>query len=70
MELLEENKRTTSGMDAFMETRELQEGRIQIPRVLLPNPHEEKHIFIAGLAVLSDAESVLLKALWQKGAHI
>ena len=50
-----------SGQDAS-------EHNSPIPALL--RSHSARHVFIAGLAVLSDAENALLRCLWEDGAHI
>lgn len=62
--LLEQRQWTTPGLDAFMAARKPD----RIPPFLVPSA--DKHLFIAGFAVLSGAEATVLRHLWQQGACI
>lgn len=77
MALLEEEGWTTPGLDAFIAARHVlhcqKDGKDAeaTPLALRCSAGENaRQIFIAGLAVLSDAENTLLHHLWQHGAHI
>lgn len=77
MALLEEENWTTPGLDAFaaarfvLHCRETGKDEEAIPPALrCAHGEDTRQIFIAGLAVLSDAENTLLHHLWQHGAHI
>lgn len=76
MALLEEEGWTTPGLDAFtaarhvLRCREAGKDEEAIPPALRCPQQGGRQIFVAGLAVLSDAENILLHHLWQHGAHI
>ena len=63
LELLEQRRWTTPGLDAHMAARHA----AAIPPLLAA---ATGGIFVAGLAVLSNAENRLLRRLWEHGAHI
>ena len=76
MAVLDEEGWTTPGLDAFTAARHVQHcrdtGREEeaIPPALRGGEDGSRPVFIAGLAVLSDAENTLLHHLWRHGAHI
>ena len=69
MEVLEADGWTTPGLDAFRAASSVLSAP-PLPPLLHCDASNGRQIFIAGLAVLSDAENTLLHHLWQHGAHI
>lgn len=65
--LLEEEGRTTPGLDARIAAQAVDQGA-PIPALL--RAREDRQVFIAGFAVLSGAENTLLRHLWRNGAHV
>lgn len=65
---LEEQQWTTPGLDARAAAQEVSRGAVGVPSLL--RTEGLRQVFIAGLAVLSNAENTLLKHLWADGAHI
>ncbi len=63
--LLQENKWTTPGLSAMYAA-----ASSDIPRLFDIKANENKHVFIASFLAPHQSETVILKQLWQKGAHI
>lgn len=75
---LREKQWTTPGLDAFTVVQALRqnaEGLVDdgacslLPPLICPQGGE-RVVLLAGFAVLSGAEEVMLRALWQEGAHV
>lgn len=65
--LLDDGGLTTPGLEQFLAAKAARDAS-SIPPHLLPGP--DRPIFLAGFSTLSGTEDVILRALWQAGAHI
>ncbi len=70
VQLLQQEGWTTTALDAYIAAEALQQNMTDLPPLLAPNPQENRHVFVAGFSTITQCEHVMLKALWQKGAHI
>ncbi len=64
---------STVALDAYLAAEALaasDDVAAAIPPLLLPDASKNTHVFVAGFSTITQCEHVLLKALWQKGAHI
>ncbi len=68
--LLQEEGWTTTALEAFLAAEAVAQDAQAIPPLLMPQGERHVHVFVAGFSTITECEHVLLKALWQKGAHI
>ncbi len=61
---------STKGLDAYAAAMAIQQNPDLLPPLLQPNAAKNSHVFVAGFSTITECEHVLLKALWQQGAHI
>ncbi len=61
---------TTAGLDAYAAAMVVQQNPALLPPLLNPCAETNSHVFVAGFSTITQCEDVLLKALWQQGAHI
>ncbi len=68
--LLQQEGWTTPGLDAFLAAEAIGQNAQDLPPLLRPCVEKNAHVFVAGFSTITQCEHVLLKALWQQGAHI
>ncbi len=61
---------TTPALSTMRTVQALRENPSLIPPLLKSNAESNQHVFLIGFNVLTESDEVLLKALWQAGAHV
>ncbi len=70
LDILDEEGFTTEGLNALRLATALQSKERHIPLLLQTQSDINQHVFLIGFNALNHSEEVLLKVLWQEGAHI